>query len=66
MKDKTSLEPLFLGDDYQGYDLPPMPTVTNSWALYGLQEGETVAEAIARSEQRTTADAWFNRRLAGS
>ncbi|CAM5195873.1 Protein TraD [Castellaniella denitrificans] len=41
-------EPCFLDDDGPSNDLPPSPTRTNAWVLYGLRPGETVPEAIER------------------
>lgn len=47
----AALEPAFLDDDGPSNDLPPVPTTTNAWELYGLRDGETVADAIARRDQ---------------
>lgn len=44
-------EPVFLNDDGPSADLPAFITVTNARELYGLREGETVPEAIARHQQ---------------
>lgn len=44
----------FLDDDGPSGDLPPVPTLTNARELYGLREGETVAEAIARHEKESS------------
>ncbi|MDX6018609.1 conjugal transfer protein TraD [Shewanella indica] len=41
-------EPAFLDDEGPSDDIPPFITTTNSRELYGLQDGETVAEAIER------------------
>lgn len=41
-------EPCFIDDDGPSSDLPPMPTLTNARELFGLREGETLTEAIAR------------------
>lgn len=43
-------EPCFIDDDGPSSDLPPMPTLTNTRELFGLREGETLAEAIARQQ----------------
>ncbi|MGP4058935.1 hypothetical protein ACTWP6_29680 [Mycobacterium sp. 4D054] len=48
----AALEPAFLDDDGPSGDLPPMPTLTNTRELFGLREGETVADAIARRDQK--------------
>jgi hypothetical protein len=42
-------EPAFLEDDGPSAEIPHFITTTNARELYGLHEGETVAEAIARS-----------------
>jgi predicted neutral ceramidase superfamily lipid hydrolase len=42
-------EPAFLDDDGPSAEIPHFITTTNARELYGLREGETVAEAIARS-----------------
>ena len=47
----AALEPVFLDDDGPSNDLPPVPTTTNARELYGLRDGETVADAIARRDQ---------------
>ena len=47
----AALEPAFIDDDGPSNDLPPVPTTTNAWELYGLRDGETVADAIARCDQ---------------
>lgn len=45
--------PAFLdNDDGLSNDLPPMPTITNAREMFGLRDGETIADAIAR-EQNT-------------
>ena len=49
-------EPTFLDDDGPSAEIPPFITTTNSRELYGLREGETVAEAIARSYDAMKAD----------
>jgi hypothetical protein len=49
VNDQVSDEPAFLDDDGPSLDIPPFVTTTNARELYGLREGETVAEAIARS-----------------
>lgn len=40
----------FLDDEGPSNDLPAFISTTNARELYGLREGETVAEAIARHE----------------
>ena len=50
MDNKKLLEPVFLDDDGQCHDLPPVPTITNARELFGLREDETLAEALARRE----------------
>lgn len=47
----AALEPAFMDDDGPSNDLPPVPTTTNARELYGLRDGETVADAIARRDQ---------------
>lgn len=47
----AALEPAFLDDDGPSGDLPPVPTLTNARELFGLREGETVADAIVRRDQ---------------
>lgn len=47
----AALEPAFLDDDGPSNDLPPVPTRTNARELFGLRDGETVADAIARRDQ---------------
>jgi predicted neutral ceramidase superfamily lipid hydrolase len=42
-------EPAFLDDEGPSAEIPHFTTTTNARELYGLREGETVAEAIARS-----------------
>jgi hypothetical protein len=42
-------EPAFLDDDGPSAEIPPFIITTNATELYGLREGETVAEAIARN-----------------
>lgn len=41
-------EPAFLDDEGPSSDLPTFISTTNARELYGLREGETVTEAIAR------------------
>ena len=41
-------EPAFLDDDGPSDTLPTHVSTTNAYELYGLREGETVSEAIAR------------------
>lgn len=48
----AALEPAFLDDDGPSGDLPPVPSLTNARELFGLREGETVADAIARRDQK--------------
>lgn len=48
---EAAFEPAFLDDDGPSDDLPPVPTTTNARELYGLRDGETVADAIARRDQ---------------
>lgn len=48
----AALEPAFLDDDGPSGDLPPVPTLTNARELFGLREGETVADAIGRLDQK--------------
>lgn len=47
--DQAQEEPAFLDDDGSSTEIPPFVTTTNARELYGLREGETVTEAIARS-----------------
>lgn len=42
-------EPAFLDDDDPNAPLPAFISTTNAYELYGLREGETVSEAIART-----------------
>ena len=49
-------EPAFLDDDGSSAEIPPFITTTNARELYGLREGETVAEAIARSHDAMQSD----------
>lgn len=42
-------EPAFLDDDDPDAPLPAFVSTTNAYELYGLREGETVSEAIART-----------------
>ena len=49
-------EPVFLDDDGPSAEIPPFITTANARELYGLREGETVAEAIARSHDATKSD----------
>lgn len=42
-------EPAFLDDDDPDAPLPTFISTTNAYELYGLREGETVSEAIART-----------------
>ena len=42
-------EPAFLEDDDPHAPLPTFISTTNAYELYGLREGETVSEAIART-----------------
>ena len=47
MKKQIIEVPAFLDDEGPSDDLPVFISITNAWGLYGLQEGETVGEAIA-------------------
>ena len=47
--DRAPEEPAFLDDDGPSVEIPHFITTTNARELYGLSEGETVAEAIARN-----------------
>lgn len=49
-------EPAFLDDDGPSVEIPPFITTTNARELYGLREGETVAEAISRSHDAMKSD----------
>ena len=49
-------EPAFLDYDGPSAEVPPFITMTNARELYGLHEGETVAEAIARSYDAMKSD----------
>ena len=49
-------EPVFLVDDGPSAEIPPFITTANARELYGLREGETVAEAIARSHDTMKSD----------
>ena len=42
-------EPAFLDGDGPSDTLPPHVSTTNAYELFGLREGETVPEAIARA-----------------
>jgi len=42
-------EPAFLDEEGPSSDLPTFISTSNARELYGLREGETVAEAITRS-----------------
>lgn len=46
--DAARAEPAFLDDDDPDAPLPTFVSTTNAYELYGLREGETVSEAIAR------------------
>lgn len=43
-------EPAFLDDDGPSAEIPPFITTTNARELFDLRPGETVSEAITRSE----------------
>lgn len=43
-------EPAFLDDEGPSEDLPLFISTTNARELYGLMEGESVMDAIARSK----------------
>lgn len=47
--DAARTEPAFLDDDDPDAPLPTFVSTTNAYELYGLREGETVSEAIARA-----------------
>lgn len=42
-------EPAFLDDEGLSNELPIFISTTNAYELFGLREGETVLDAIARS-----------------
>ena len=42
-------EPAFMDEDGPSEELPTFISTTNAYELYGLKEGETVADAIARN-----------------
>ena len=42
-------EPAFLDDDGPSKDLPTFISTTNARELFGLKEGETVLDAMARN-----------------
>lgn len=50
MDDMTEHEPALLETEEPSTDLPPHVSTTNAWQLFGLREGESVIEAIARSK----------------
>ena len=54
--DRAPEEPAFLDDDGPSVEIPHFITTTNARELYGLREGETVAEAIARSHDAMKSD----------
>lgn len=54
--DQAQEEPAFLDDDGPSAEIPPFITTTNARELYGLREGETVAEAIARNYDAMKSD----------
>lgn len=54
--DQTQQEPAFLEDDGPSAEIPPFITTTNARELYGLGDGETVVEAIARSHDAMKSD----------
>lgn len=43
-------EPAFLDDDVPNEELPTFISTTNAYELFGLREGETVTDAIARNK----------------
>lgn len=49
-------EPAFLDDEVPSPEIPHFTTTTNARELYGLREGETVVEAIARSHDAMKSD----------
>ena len=53
---QTQEEPAFLDDDGLSEEVSPFSTTTNARELYGLREGETVVEAIARSHDAMKSD----------
>jgi len=50
MNDMKIVEPAFLDTEGPSADIPPHVSTTNAWVLYGLREGESVSEAITRSQ----------------
>lgn len=50
MIDMKRIEPEFLDTERPSADIPSHVSTTNAWQLYGLREGESVIEAIARSK----------------
>lgn len=54
--DQAPEEPTFLDDDGPSVEIPHFITTANARELYGLREGETVAEAITRSHDATKSD----------
>jgi hypothetical protein len=49
-------EPAFLDDEGPSAEIPPFITTTNARELYGLRDGETVAEAVVRVHDELKAD----------
>jgi hypothetical protein len=47
---KNDYEPAFLDDDGPSEDLPTFISTANAHELFGLREGETVLDAIARNK----------------
>ncbi|WP_416172305.1 hypothetical protein [Actimicrobium sp. CCC2.4] len=54
--DQAPEEPAFLDDDGASVEIPHFIITTNARELYGLREGETVVEAIARSHDAMQSD----------
>lgn len=52
MTDHPDDEPVFLDDDGPSAEIPPFITTTNARELYALRPGETVSEAIARTQRQ--------------
>lgn len=50
MDDMKRVEPAFPDTEGPSDDIPLHVSTTNAWVLYGLREGESVSEAIARSQ----------------
>lgn len=50
MNDMKRVEPEFLDTEGPSADIPLHVSTTNVWVRFGLREGESVSEAMARSE----------------